>query len=98
MEEPGLTLMGFKFMDSIKPYYNLRESYFIYPNELISKGEGKIIRIFIMQMANKKKCDIVKFLGREGSSIRFCALFPQIERYDEDFFQATPGLNMIVLP
>ena len=32
MEEPGLTLMGFKSMDSIKPYYNLRESYFIYPN------------------------------------------------------------------
>ena len=45
MEELGLTLMGFKSMDLIKPYYYLRESYFIYPNELISKGEGKIIGV-----------------------------------------------------
>ena len=98
MEQPGLTLMGFKSIDCIKPYYNLRESYFIYPNELISKGSGKLVDALIKQMANKKKCAIVKFVGREGSSIKFCALFPQLERYDEDYFQTPPGLNMIVLP
>ena len=98
IEPPGLTLMGFKSIDSVKPYYNLRESYFIYPNENISKGSGKLINALIRQMANKKKCAIVKFVGREGSMIRFCALFPQLERLDEDFFQTPPGLNMIVLP
>jgi ATP-dependent DNA helicase 2 subunit 1 len=98
IEQPGLTLMGFKSLDSIRPYYNLRESYFIYPNEIISKGSGKIIDALIKQMANKKKCAIVKFVGREGSYVKFCALFPQLERYDEDYFQTPPGLNMIFLP
>ena len=98
MEAPGMTLMGFKSIDSIKPYYNMRESYFIYPNEAISKGSGKLIDALIKQMANKKKCAIVKFVGREGSMVKFCALLPQLERLDEDFFQTPPGLNMIVLP
>jgi len=90
--------MGFKSIDSIKPYYNLRESYFIYPNDNISKGSGKLVNALIKQMANKKKCAIVKYIGREGSMIKLCALFPQLERLDEDFFQTPPGLNMIVLP
>ena len=98
IDPPGLTLMGFKSIDSIKPYYNLRESYFIYPNEAISKGSGKLIDALIKQLANKKKCAIVKYVGREGSMIKFCALVPQLERLDEDFFQTPPGLNMIVLP
>ena len=98
MDPPGLTLMGFKSIDSIKPYYNMRESYFVYPNEAISKGSGKLIDALIKQLANKKKCAIVKYVGREGSMIKFCAMVPQLERLDEDFFQTPPGLNMIVLP
>ena len=98
IEPPGLTLMGFKSINSIKPYYNLRESYFVYPNESISKGSGKLVNALIKQMANKRKCAIVKYIGREGSMIKFCALVPQLERLDEDFFQTPPGLNMIVLP
>ena len=98
IDKPGLTLMGFKSIESIKPYYNMRESYFIYPNESISKGSGKLINAMIKQLANKKKCAIVKYIGREGSMIKFCALVPQLERLDEDYFQTPPGLNMIVLP
>ena len=98
LEEPGMKLMGFKYIDSIKPYYNVRESYFIYPNELFSNGAGKLIDALIKQMANKKKCAIVKFVAREGSTVKFCALFPQLEKFDEDYFQTPPGLNMIILP
>ena len=95
MEEPGMTLLGFKSIDSIKPYYNIRESYFIYPNESYSNGAGKLINALIKQMANKKKCVIVKFIAGEESLVRFCALLPQLERYDEDYFQTPPGLNMV---
>ena len=98
LEEPGMKLMGFKSIDSIKPYYNIRESYFIYPNELFSNGAGKLVDALIKQMANKKKCAIVKFVAREGSTVKFCALLPQQEKYDEDYFQTPPGFNMIVLP
>ena len=98
LEEPGMKLMGFKSIDSIKPYYNIRESYFIYPNELFSNGAGKLVDALIKQMANKKKCAIVKFVAREGSTVKFCALLPQQEKYDEDYFQTPPGFNMIILP
>ena len=32
LEEPGMTLIGFKPKHLIKPYHNLRTSYFIYPD------------------------------------------------------------------
>ena len=98
LEEPGMKLLGFKSIESIKPYYNIRESYFIYPNELYSNGSGKLIDALIKQMLNKNKCAIVKFISREGSAIKLCALIPQAEKYDEDYFQTPPGFNMIVLP
>ena len=98
LEEPGMKLMGFKSIDSIKPYYNIRESYFIYPNELFSNGAGKLVDALIKQMLVKKKCAIVKFVAREGSTVKFCALMPQQEKYDEEYFQTPPGFNMIVLP
>ena len=98
LEEPGMKLMGFKSIERIKPYYNIRESYFIYPNELYSNGSSKLIDALIKQMLNKNKCAIVKFIAREGSVIKLCALIPQAEKYDEDYFQTPPGFNMIVLP
>ena len=98
LEEPGIKLMGFKSIERIKPYYNIRESYFIYPNEIYSNGASKLIDALIKQMLNKKKCAIVKFVGREGSVVKLCALFPQQEQYDEDYFQTPPGFNMIILP
>ena len=97
-EEPGMKLMGFKSIDSIKPYYNVRESYFIYPNELVSNGAGTLVDAMIKQMLNKNKCAIVKFVSREGSVVKICALIPQAEKYDEDYFQTPPGFNMIILP
>ena len=97
-EEPGMKLLGFKSIESIKPYYNVHESYFIYPNELFSNGSGTLVDAMIKQMLNKNKCAIVKFVSREGSVVKICALMPQAEKYDEDYFQTPPGFNMIILP
>ena len=98
LDSPGIKLLGFKSINSIKPYYNIRESYFIYPNENISNGSGQLCDALIKQMSNKNKCAIVKFIGREGSNIKICALIPQKESFDEDYFQTPPGFNMIILP
>ena len=97
-EEPGMKLLGFKSIESIKPYYNVHESYFIYPNELFSNGSGTLVDAMIKQMLNKNKCAIVKFVSREGSVVKICALIPQAEKYDEDYFQTPPGFNMVILP
>lgn len=50
--------MSFKPIISVKPYYNLRESYFIYPNEFISKRAGKVIDALIKQMSYKKNVQL----------------------------------------
>jgi len=97
-DSPGIKLMGFKSLSSIKPYYNIRESYFIYPNESMTSGASQLFDALINQMTNKSKAAIVKFVPREGTNIRFCALIPQKESFDEDYFQTPPGFNLIFLP
>jgi hypothetical protein len=32
LKKPGITLIGFKQRKLIKPYHNLRPSYFLYPD------------------------------------------------------------------
>ena len=98
LDEPGIKLMGFKSIDTIKPYYNVRESYFLYPNETLSSGAMQLCDALIKQMANKNKCAIVKFVGRSGATVKMCAMLPQKEVFDEDYFQTPPGFNLIVLP
>jgi ATP-dependent DNA helicase 2 subunit 1 len=97
-DSQGIKLMGFKSIDSIKHYYNVRESYFIYPDENLTSGASQLCDALIKQLISKNKVAIVKFIPREGSNIRFCALIPQKEVFDEDYFQTPPGFNMIFLP
>jgi ATP-dependent DNA helicase 2 subunit 1 len=97
-DSPGIKLMGFKSFDSIKPYYNIRESYFIYPDEYLSNGASQLCDALIKQLIAKNKVAIVKFVPRDGANIRFCALIPQKESFDEDYFQTPPGFNLIFLP
>ena len=94
----GMKLMGFKDKSSIKPYYNIRSSYFIYPDENLSEGASQLFDALIKQLLAKDKIALVKFVSREGTTVRFCALYPQKEMFDEDLFQTPPGFNLIFLP
>lgn len=96
LDLPGIKLMGFKSMKSIKPYYNIRVSYFIYPEEG-NPGASQLCDALIKSMASKNKVAIVKFIPREGANIRFCDMIPQRESFDEDYFQTPPGFNLIFL-
>mmetsp|Transcript_28759 Transcript_28759/g.25881 ORF Transcript_28759/g.25881 Transcript_28759/m.25881 type:complete len:304 (+) Transcript_28759:1227-2138(+) len=49
-------------------------------------------------MIAKDKVAIVRFVPRTTSQVRFCALIPQQEEFDEDNFQIPPGFNLIFLP
>ena len=94
----GMKLMGFKDKSSIKPYYNLRTSYFLYPDDGLTEGASQIFDALIKQLIAKDKVAIVKFVSREGTNVRFCALYPQKEMFDEDLFQTPPGFNLVFLP
>lgn len=49
-------------------------------------------------MIEKDQIAIVKIVPRKTSSVRFAALLPQIESFDDDHFQTPPGFNLIFLP
>ncbi|MCQ2817723.1 MAG: hypothetical protein MJ252_10705 [archaeon] len=96
--EPAITLLGFKSMDLIKPYHNLRESIFIFPDEYYSENSGIVCDALIKQMIAKRKVAIVKYYPRAGAILKIAALYPQRESFDEDFFQTPQGFNMVILP
>jgi ATP-dependent DNA helicase 2 subunit 1 len=53
----------------------------------------------IREMIKEDKIAIVRFIPRENSIVRFCALVPQEEKIDEeDGFQTPPGFQLIFLP
>ena len=53
----------------------------------------------IKQMIAQDKMGIVRFIPRQTSVVRFCALLPQLEHYDEEDNYLTPeGFHLIFLP
>lgn len=49
-------------------------------------------------MVEKDVIAIVKIVPRKTSSVRFAALLPQLEAFDNDHFQTPSGFNMVFLP
>ncbi|KAL4483805.1 hypothetical protein ABPG72_006180 [Tetrahymena utriculariae] len=97
-EEPGMRLIGFKPAGTLKAYHNYRTSYFVYPDDYHVKGSSQSFHALISQMIAKDKIAIVRFIPRKGTQVRFCALLPQEESYDEDHVQTPPGFHLIFLP
>lgn len=98
IEPPSLSIIGFKSNNFLKTYYNVKNSYFIYPNEYYSVGSSRVLDAMINQLISKNKIGIAKLVAREGGVIRLCALIPQKENYDENYFQTPPGFHIIFLP
>lgn len=99
IEPPGITLIGFKPQSLIKPYHNIRTSYFIYPDEEHVSGSSQFFDALIDQLTETNQVAIVKLVPRNNQEMRFAALFPQKEAYDpEDHYQTAPGFNMVILP
>lgn len=96
--DQGMRLMGFKPSSFLKAYHNVRHSYFIAPDEKKSKGSSQCTDALIKELIAQDKIAIVKFLPRDNSQVRFCALVPQDEKIDGDGFQTPPGFQMVVLP
>ena len=95
----GMKLMGFKPKSYLKVYHNVKHSYFIYPDEKRVTGSSQVLDALIKELIKEDKIAIVRFIPRDNSVVRFCALVPQEERIDEeDGFQTPPGFQLIFLP
>ena len=95
----GITLMGFKPRSFLKPYHNVKHSTFVFPDEKKVVGSQQCADALIKEMIRKDKVAIVRAQARDNASVRFCAMLPQDESFDEDFgLQTPPGFQLVVLP
>ena len=61
-------------------------------------NSSQLCDALIKKMIEKEKIAIVKIVPRKTSAVRFAALVPQSESFDDDHFQTPPGFNLIFLP
>ena len=86
----GITLMGFKPRSYLKPYHNVKHSTFVFPDETKVVGSQQCADALIKEMIRKEKIAIVRAQARDNASVKFCAMLPQEESYDEEFGLQTP--------
>lgn len=98
--EPSLQLMGFKSMDRLKPYFNIKPSYFMYPDEERIQGSTLLFHSLIIAMKELNQFGIAKFIPRKSSGLRFVALIPQPEVINKETKQQEKpnGIHIIFLP
>ena len=87
----GMKLMGFKPRSYLKVFHNIKHAYFVYPDEKKSGGSSQCTDALIKELISQDKIAIVKFIPRENSTVRFCALLPQDEKLDPDDDFETPA-------
>eukprot|EP00899_Mesostigma_viride_P022551 jgi/Mesvir1/3480/Mv11971-RA.1 len=96
--EPGLRMLGFKPLVALKDHHNLRNSSFLYPDE-VNKGSTAAFISLHTAMLEKKKFMLASFTAPRQLDLRLVALVAQEEVLDESGFQKLPpGMHVIYLP
>lgn len=88
--DPGMQLLGFKPISSIKPYFHIRPANFIYPDEKSVQGSNKMFAALLNRCRVRNMAAIVRLVPRQGASVSWAALIPQGEQRDEKNSQVTP--------
>lgn len=98
--EPGLVLMGFKPYDALKVGHNIKNAYFIYPDDSQVADSSRAFKALLLGMHQLRQIAICRLIYRKGSVPRFVALVPQMAKIDSDTGEVlqAPGFNLIFLP
>ncbi|KAJ1558971.1 X-ray repair cross-complementing protein 6, partial [Cladochytrium tenue] len=101
--DPGLRLIGFKPLQSVlrKPYYNLKHSAFIYPDEVSYTGSSAVFVQLLARLVALEKAAICSFIPRKNAAPRLVALLPQLqlEEFDDRNNLIRPsGFHLIHIP
>ncbi|KAF1315995.1 Atp-dependent dna helicase 2 subunit, partial [Globisporangium splendens] len=97
-DAPGLQLICFKPITSLKWNDNTRAPYFIFPAEEYIEGSAKAFVALLNSMVKKQKYALARLIARKSSEPRLVALVPQ-EEVNDDLGQVQPsGFNVIFLP
>ncbi|KAL7417971.1 SPOC like C-terminal domain-containing protein [Mrakia frigida] len=97
--DPGIKIIGFQDSDSLKFEYNIKHSYFIYPDEATYTGSTRTFAALLRDLLNKDKIGIARCVYRKNSSPLMCAMLPQEETFTESGAQdKPPGFHLIPFP
>jgi len=98
-DRPGLSLIGFKPISSLKWYHHIRAAQFIFPDESWVSGSTVLFRALLEKCLQRQLMIICKLVSRRNSPPRLIALLPQAEELDEQEAQICPsGFHVIFLP
>ncbi|XP_061764972.1 X-ray repair cross-complementing protein 6 isoform X1 [Nerophis ophidion] len=98
-DDPGLFLIGFKPMESLKLHHHIRPSVFLYPEEGEVKGSSCLFSALMTKCIERNVFALCRCISRRNYPPRFVALVAQKEEVDDGKVQITPpGFNVIFLP
>lgn len=97
-DAPGLQIICFKPISSLKWNDNVRSPYFVYPSEGYIEGSSKAFVALLTSMAKKQKYALARLIARKSSEPRLVALLPQEEVADELGQVQPSGFNVVFLP
>jgi ATP-dependent DNA helicase 2 subunit 1 len=89
--EPVLRIIGFKPMDMVPLWANVKHSTFIYPSEDDYVGSTRVFAALQQKMLKDKKAGIAWFIARKNAAPVIAAVFPGPERRNEEGDQVIPG-------
>ncbi|KAF1786597.1 Ku70, bridge and pillars domain [Phytophthora cactorum] len=97
-DAPGLQLICFKPLNSLKWNDNIRSPYFVYPCDGYIEGSSTAFMAIQNSMFRKQKFALARLIARKTSEPRLVALVPQEEENDEMGQVQPSGFNVIFLP
>ncbi|KAL4110931.1 hypothetical protein PRIC1_002615 [Phytophthora ramorum] len=97
-DAPGIQLICFKPLASLKWNENIRSPYFVYPCDGYIEGSSTAFMAILNSMVRKEKFALARLIARKTSEPRLVALVPQEEENDELGQVQPSGFNVIFLP
>eukprot|EP00933_Yihiella_yeosuensis_P004334 TRINITY_DN108705_c0_g1_i1.p1 TRINITY_DN108705_c0_g1~~TRINITY_DN108705_c0_g1_i1.p1 ORF type:complete len:632 (-),score=135.40 TRINITY_DN108705_c0_g1_i1:409-2265(-) len=96
--EPGLRLLGFKSLSSLKHHHSIFHAYFVYPNDKGITGSSTFLSALLTGMLERRLIAIASYVARRNAEPVLVALLPQAEEEDGSEQLKPPGFHMIRLP
>ena len=94
-----MKLLGFKPLNTLKPYMFVKPGHFLYPDEKSIEGSTTLFSTLLTKCLEKKKFMLCEIIARANTSPRLAAMCPQEEELDENRLQITPpGFHLMYLP
>ena len=97
--EPILRILGFKPIEKLEFWQNMRPSYFIYPSDAAVTGSTRTFASLHKKLLKDKLMGVGWLIARRNQAPVFTAIIPQVEEFDDKGSQMTPpGMHCIILP